>query len=156
MGKASLIAGNVEAGFRAYALAGGNVPEAARILRRDGIELTERTVRTWAGKYDFKRRLVNADALLLAETRGVQKTMISFLLLQCEQYVTYFQSLRKPDTQATHAFNNLLKTLVGLLPEQPKAGLSHEELMRESELMLEYEFGIHPPQREKKANAQTR
>ncbi len=147
MGKQSLIAGNVESAFRAYALAGGNVPEAARILRRDGMDLSERALRTWAVKYNYKRRLVNADALLLAEVRGVQKTMISFLLLQVEQYVTYFQRLHDPDPQATHAFNSLLKTLTGLLPEEPQHKASPEEIRRRAMEIFESDFGIKPQER---------
>ncbi len=120
MAKKSLVSKNRVAVFRAYCSCGGNVAEVVKELKRNGPEISERTLRAWEKRYNFERRLTRVDLLMVAHEKGTLKgTLVLVLFEQALKYVSYLESV-EVDVGATYALLNIIKTINKELPDESK------------------------------------
>jgi hypothetical protein len=143
VGKKSLIAENREAAFRAYVSCGGNLKETVKELKRQKLDISEETLKKWVKLFNFQQRLERADAILLAESRGlVSDNVVNFLYAQAMRYMLYLEGLTEPDNQAVFALLHVLKTLKKFVPHKEPEPDDAERMQEIANRILEAEYGI--------------
>ncbi len=112
----SVFAESRELVFQCYRKTGGNVEAALRECEKEGLKLSKPTFYDWIEKFNFKKRLENADAIVTEandEKMHYREKILVDLKKQKTRYDTFFEGLApgQIDTQATYAYNSLCKTI---------------------------------------------
>lgn len=105
-----------ETAFQCFRDCGGNVEAAVRAMKKKGYPLSKPAFYDWMEKYNFKERLVSADAKA-HEARDAAIATEAQLLVdlnrQKGKYEKYFESMGNTiDNQAQYAYANLIKTII--------------------------------------------
>lgn len=114
---------NRELAFKVWRECGQNVELTLRTLRGEPhkLSLTKPTLYSWMEKFGWKERAARAEAITeeVKDNTG-DDLMLKALLDQKAKYEKYFESLGPAniDTQATYAFNSLIKTIVDIQNRQ--------------------------------------
>lgn len=118
MSRGKAIRENVELAFDIYCDQGGNKERTLVELEKRGLSLTKKTLYRWIKRYRFEERRLEVDAerqRLQDSQMSFEEKMLKALTDQKEKYETYFTSSaepgKPPDTQAMHAYTNLVKTI---------------------------------------------
>jgi hypothetical protein len=101
--------------FNAWYESGCNISEALRRLSAEGYVVTRQTLAAWRDEDDWKERAARLDSEIRlakdAEALTEDDILLASLKRQHGQYERYFETLDKPDAQATYAHNGLIKTI---------------------------------------------
>jgi hypothetical protein len=101
--------------FNIYYASGCNLSEALRRLTAEGYSVTRQTLASWRDDDGWEARATRLDkeyqSAKDAEALTEDEAMLASLKRQHERYEEYFESLEKPDAQATYAHNGLIKTI---------------------------------------------
>lgn len=112
--KGKAVRENTELAFDVYCEQGGNVPRTLIELERRGLHLARSTFYDWMKEYRFEERRIEVEEKRQRLGDGNlshEEQLMLKLEAQVEQYEKYFQTLQKPDNNATFAYTGLLKTI---------------------------------------------
>jgi uncharacterized protein YjcR len=101
--------------FHVWYSSGCNLSESLRRLAAEDYSVTRQTLASWRDEDNWQDRAARLDSELQlakdAEALTEDDTLLASLKRQHEQYENYFETLEKPDPQATYAHNGLIKTI---------------------------------------------
>jgi hypothetical protein len=101
--------------FGVWYASGCNLAEALRRLAGEGYSVTRQTLAAWRDEDEWLERRTRLDkeyqAARDAEALTEDEMLLASLKRQHEKYEAYFETLEKPDAQATYAHNGLIKTI---------------------------------------------
>ncbi|BCS55184.1 hypothetical protein [Geobacter sp. SVR] len=113
---------NRETAFTVWRECSGNIELTLRTLRdQHGLSLTKPTLYDWKEKFGWENRAARADAVSQeVADNAADNLMLKALLDQKKKYEQYFETLGPTgiDTQATYAFNSLIKTICDIQNRQ--------------------------------------
>ena len=101
--------------FQKWYSCGQNLVQTVKALETDGYVVTRQTLAAWRDEGNWQERAARLDAEITAAADAMLLTedeqLLAALKKQQAKYDKYFDSLEKPDPQATYAYNGLLKTI---------------------------------------------
>lgn len=144
--KRSLIEDNKQAAWRVYLGCGGSIVRTARLLKIQGIELSEDAIARWAVKENWQQRMIQADMVALGSSMPLSDELIKAGVSErLASWHTYFATNPGDvDPMATGAYVALVKLALKLLPvAMGKAScVSPEEARRRADEILREDYGI--------------
>jgi hypothetical protein len=143
----SIIAENIETAFESYRVCGGNISEAVKRIKKNGLKVSATTLTDWAKRYGWKERMERGDSQTVALQRFIndpQKTLLSELLTQAEAYKKFLSSGHGHDPQTVYAWLSCLRLAWQVMKKIPETEtkLSAEGWQEMVDNIMLSEYGI--------------